>query len=325
MTINEGQYCHVDTTDVDFVDSGPRRLPQNWQQPDGAWYYNINNSDLWSDPQLATIYWLPYVEIDAGEPQDGKSYNRTLSDFDIEVARVTRTAIYTEWTQAEYDLNADTTLEDSQRVAADLADQTERILQQNTYRNDNGKTPIVPADDVADVNTYLGSLYDAMDDPANPVTEPPGAIRQITEVPGEQRDRGVVRRELYLHTDTFEYTRLTYVLYPSPDVDPTGMSFKVHLTDGTFLSTYNLTDQGDGSWLAQTNLVGQLRGDVALDYTLFKGVDISQKRRKEAGDFTDDVFDVRWLNSVGLQTAIDRGDLSELIPSVARGRAIGRP
>jgi hypothetical protein len=91
--MNTGKYCWVDQG---AVVQGPRLLPQNWQDPNtGQWYFNLNNEAAWSDPQLLTIGWYPYVLVDAGAP--GPYYTRTLSDFQVQATEVVQTATYEQW------------------------------------------------------------------------------------------------------------------------------------------------------------------------------------------------------------------------------------
>lgn len=93
--MNEGLYCLVNIPTADTVVQGPQILPQNYQAPNGTWYYNINNEDIWPDAQLITIGWYPYVLVDTGSP--GPYYTRSLSGFNVQAANVTQTAIYTQW------------------------------------------------------------------------------------------------------------------------------------------------------------------------------------------------------------------------------------
>lgn len=91
--MNEGQYCWVDQGSVV---QGPQLLPQNWQDPNtGTWYYNVNNDDLWSDPNLLSIGWYPYVLVDAGEP--GPYYDKSVSAFQVQATEVVQTVQYTQW------------------------------------------------------------------------------------------------------------------------------------------------------------------------------------------------------------------------------------
>lgn len=301
MTINEGQYCHVDTTGVDFVDQGPKWLPQNWVTSDGATQANINNSDNWTDPMLAGIDWLPYVLTDAGAPDDGKSYNRTLSDFVIGATTVTQTAIYTEFTQEEYDLTASTTITESQQEAESLARQTEAILQEDNTRVQTGRLPKLSDTEKPVVEEYLGTLYDAVDDPVILPNLPPGATRQRTIVTNENRDRAVIRRS-HVEFSGFNYYEIQYTLYTTKDA--TGMSLWVADQPGApgdYLFTLPLVDQGNNVWYVSTDRTAGMPNKDAFTVALWKGQKISQNIDLPVWD--DPIYplylDVRWNNGDG--------------------------
>lgn len=295
MTQNTNQYCEV----IDnAVAQGPRRLPTNYVDPDtGKTYFNINNSDLYSDADLLSIGWYPYVLVDSGAPSPPPDqYNRTLSDMVIGASNVVQEAQYTEYTQQQYDQSASTTVTNSQRVATDLARQTEEWIQQDDNRLLTSRPPLIPATERADVEAYLGTLYDSMDDETIPPTEPPGATRQITVVPGEAVDRAAIRR-YHVEFGGFNYYEIEYTLYTN--LDATGMSLWIERQNGTYLFTLSLVDQGNGVWSAVTDKQAGMPNNDDFRVALFKGVKISQDFDLPVWDDPSYplILDVRWLDN----------------------------
>ena len=285
MTINTGNYSLVQNA---AVTEGPKRLPQSWVAPTGETYSNINNTEVWSDAQLVAILWYPTtINTLSYDPATQK-----LGDyqFQINIDNVVAEREVIDLTQTEIDKRKDTTLSDTQQTAADLASQTEATLRQNTDRTNVGAAPLIPATDVDDTEVYLKSLYDAMDDAANPVNDPPGAIRQIVSVPGENRDRGVVTR-IEEETGGWTYYGLKYTLYTTEDI--TGQSFKVHDKNETYLGAFTLVEESPGIWTAQTSLIGALTTLQDLHYELWWGQALTQ-RRKILSTEQEQVFDLRY-------------------------------
>ena len=290
MTINTGNYSAVNPGNPVAVDQGPQRLPSNWLSPyDGAQHLNVNVVETWLDSDLLDIGWYPTNIVDPTyDPiiQYLGAYQFTIFSTYVDAEREVL-----DKSQEQIDQEKDTTIADSQRVATDLAVQTENILRQNTQRGDVGSAPIIPAEDVADTEIYLASLYDAMDDDTEPVEDPPGTIRQVVTVPGENRDRMVITRYLDTWNTPDDVNGIDGTLYAQ---DADGMSLKVHDAAGTYLWTQPFELVSDGVWKTPSHSSYWFHeGKVDLYYVIFKGQDISQKRGMAAVT-EEQVFDVRW-------------------------------
>jgi len=287
--INTSQYCRVNLPQQNAVEEGPRVLPTTYQDR-----YNFNDDDVTTDATRSDYGWLPANII--APTYDPVTQYLGAYQFTIHAASVDAEREVIDKTQQQIDQEADTTITDSQRVGADLALQTETIVRQNDERKNVGSDPIIPATEEADVTAYLKSCYDAADDPSVTPLEPPGATRQVTTVPGENRDRAVIRRPHSYH-NPWNYYEIEYTLYTSKDA--TGMSLWVEKQDGTYLFTLPLVDQGDGVWFVTTDKTSGMENFDEFRVALFKGVKISQNFDlppwDEAGAYPM-YMDVRWLD-----------------------------
>ena len=171
--MNEGLYCWVDNNAVVITQ---RKLPQNWQNPNtGEWYYNLNNEQVWSDAQLLTIGWYPYVLVDAGAP--GEYYIRTLSDYSIQATEVVQTASYEQRPiedvrqQKNFELQGQITIYEANQVAINpkindyiandakwLADSQAELARLDTWQAvadfDSTKPAVLPLP-----NNFVGASY----------------------------------------------------------------------------------------------------------------------------------------------------------------------
>lgn len=294
--MNEGQYCLVEQ---DAVTQGPQRLPATWGN-----YSNLRNNPPWTDAKLVGIGWYPTTIITPD--YDPATQYLGAYQFTIHAASVDAEREVIDKTQQQIDQEASTTVTDSQRVGMDLALQTETIMRQNDDRKLVGSDPLIPAADEEGIAEYLKSCYDAADDPAVAPLEPPGATRQLTAVPGENRDRAVIRRE-HVEFGGWNYYEIQYTLYTGKDA--TGMSLWVEKQDGTYLFTLPLVDQGDGVWFVTTDKTSGTENFDEFRVALFKGVKISQDFDlppwDEEGAYPM-YMDVRWLDE-SLDTMIADG------------------
>ncbi len=93
MPQNTALYCQVDAGTVVVTQ---RKLNQNEKDVNGAWHYNVNDTNLYDNDRLRTeVDFYPYLLIDSGPPGPS-GYTRTLDPYVITATHVTQTAIYTQ-------------------------------------------------------------------------------------------------------------------------------------------------------------------------------------------------------------------------------------
>jgi hypothetical protein len=288
MWTNNGLYSLVET---DAVVDGPRRLPQNWGD-----YYNINNTDLWSDAMLVDIGWYPTT---INDPVYDPALQR-LGDylFTINVDNVVAEREVIDLTQEEIDKLKPVDISDSQRTATDLALQTETVLRQNDDRLAVGASPILLPTELEETKTYLKGLYDAMDNPAKPIVDPPGSIRQVITYPGEKRDRLVITRYFDQWNVPDDVNGIDAVIYSDSDLK--GFSIKVHDAKGAYLWTQPFELSEPGIWKTPRHSSYWFVGDkVELQYLVYHNQDLSQKRTILATE-EEKVTDIKWTEPGGV-------------------------